>query len=166
MKIIAIDPGVNGGIAWHIHGRNTSVKMPETEAEILAIFQMFKAGNFYDVVIERINGFIPSAGSGMMFTFGEDYGFLRGLITGLGFNLIQVQPKAWQSYITTGKKKDFVEKVKITRGKNKGKMREVSRWKEHLLYCAKKQFPELKPTKETADALLILHYARKNQLAR
>ncbi|MDE2100103.1 MAG: hypothetical protein KGL39_22805 [Patescibacteria group bacterium] len=148
MKLIAIDPGKSGGIAWHVHGRTWCQAMPETDGETLALLRLLQAAGHDLIVMEKINGFISAAGAGQMFHFGEGYGKLQMIALCLGFRLELVTPQAWQKSLSCGKKKDH--------GKD---------WKTHLLKMAQRLYPHLKITKKTADALLILDYARKNQLA-
>lgn len=85
------------------------------------------------------------AGAGAMFTFGEGFGFLKGALMALGFEIILVRPAKWQGALSLGKK--------ASHGKD---------WKRHLKSEAQRRFPTCNVTLKTADALLLLAYAKEN----
>ena len=143
-KILAIDPGASGGFAWNdITGTRIAVKaMPETEGDIIALLRNAAHLNMPTVLMERVVGYIPGGGFGSGFSFGENFGFLKGVVQALGLQLVMVQPKAWQKALTLGAKKDYDNK-----------------WKHHLKEKAQQLYPRIDGiTLKTADALLILHY--------
>lgn len=149
--IIAIDPGAGGGIAWRLFGGKILCRpMPETEGDVVGIIRNLSCLNPSAVVMEQVGGFIAgkfNPGSAM-FNFGMNYGVLKGAIQAFGMPLVLVRPQAWQKALSLGSKKDYENK-----------------WKPHLKERAQQLFPEVENiTLKTADALLILHYATKQNL--
>jgi len=89
-------------------------------------------------MVERVHAF-PGAGVTGMFTFGNFYGFLRGILTASGIPHEFVQPEKWQKAMGC-----------LTRGdKNVSKA------------AAQRLFPKIKITHAMADSLLIAEYCRR-----
>lgn len=154
---IAIDPGASGGFAiQYPRGRIHLESMPDTDAERLEIINGTKSHADIEgvpilAVMEKVGGYVaPSFGDGgrlrqpgsHMFNFGEGFGFLRGVLMGLGIPLRMVRPQEWQKQLCLGS----VEK---------------SARKRALKSKAQELYPGLKPTLKTCDALLILDWANR-----
>jgi len=143
MKLfLAIDPGASGGFAWNdITGTRTlCAPMPDTEGSIVELFR--KTATFRTVVLEQVVGYIPGGGFGSGFSFGENFGFLKGVIQACGVPMVLVRPQVWQKTLSLGSKKDWDKK-----------------WKAHLRERAQQLYPKTQGiTLKTADALLILNY--------
>ena len=142
-QILAIDPGASGGFAWNdITGtRIKCLPMPETEGDIIALIRDRKTYTT-TVLMEQVVGFIPGGGFGSGFTFGTNFGFLKGVVQALGLQLELVRPPKWQKALSLGAKKDYDKK-----------------WKHHLKERAQQIYPRCDGiTLKTADALLILYY--------
>jgi Holliday junction resolvasome RuvABC endonuclease subunit len=135
--IIGIDPGASGGIAFWDEARVECFKMPETERDVFDLLEDVRFLNV-DVFLERVHS-MPKQGVSSTFTFGKNYGFLRGAITALRYTLHDVTPQKWQKALGC-----------LTHGdKNVSKQ------------MAQQLFPQLKITHATADALLIMEYGRR-----
>lgn len=161
MRVLAIDPGATGGFAWNdITGTRIScASMPETNTEILALIKLTTYHKPI-VVMEQVSGFIGKAHPGSaMFSFGENFGFLKGIILTLGLQLVLVTPQKWQKATIPGRKKDFNFEHVLTKGKRKGQTVTKNSWKDNLIGHAKRLYPKVNVTKSTADALLILYYS-------
>jgi hypothetical protein len=162
MNTFAIDPGKSGGFAWYQDDMFFCASMPDNQDEII---QFIRHRCMYPmrpsvVIMEQVGGYMPgkfTPGSAM-FSFGENYGLIKGALMTLGLQPKLVHPKKWQNALELGKKKDHDYSVVRQRGKNKGKSIIRSRWKEHLVEVAQSLFPQLDVTLQTSDALLILHY--------
>jgi len=159
---LAIDPGASGGIAWNKFGFAACCGMPKIEKEIVNTI-----GNLTThrptIVLEQVGGYIGKGQTGSsMFSFGENFGLIKGIVLTLGLELILVTPQKWQRATIPGKKKDFNYKSVLTKGKRKGQTVTKNNWKENLCNHAAGMFPDLEVTKQTADALLILNYAIKH----
>lgn len=153
--LIAIDPGKSGGIAIK-HGNQQPYvyPMPDTEGDIVEIInaiamQSCAEGMEMECTIEDQCGYTGGKCSGAaMFTFGEGFGFILGLLMGLRIKIRKVRPVKWQAALSLGH-----------RDKDKAK----TVWKNKLKARAQELFPNIKVTLETADALLLLEYAEQQE---
>lgn len=142
-RILAIDPGMSGGIAYHGHGGIILDSMPATDQDISILVSDRLA--ISDVCyIEKVGGYVGGKGApgSSMFNFGYNVGFLHGLIAASKTRVIEVPPQRWQKTLGAGTSK--------THGK---------RWKGHLKGLAQQRQPSLHITLKTADAVLILEHA-------
>ena len=80
-----------------------------------------------------------------MFTFGDKYGFIRGALQTLGFRVELVRPQSWQRALGLG----------TGSGLEPRDLEEQTQSKVQQLY------PSCKVTLKTADALLLLEYAKR-----
>ena len=152
--IVAIDPGKSGGIAVSFAEGTECQAMPATEADIVeclrGVARSALATHAPPVFfIERVGGCVKRRGSSgqpgsAMFTFGDNYGFLKGVVRTLGGLPVLVRPQEWQAPLGLG-----TASACATR----------SEWKNKLKSEAQRRFPQLKVTLKTADALLLLAYA-------
>jgi hypothetical protein len=152
--IIAIDPGASGGIAtlMDYSEKAWAVPMPDTEGDILHTIRAAFEGSIVQPVafIEENTGYagvkIPSH---TMHKLGRNTGFILGVLAGLGIRTEMVGPKKWQATFGIGSKSGCASKTE---------------WKNKLKAKAQQLYPHIKVTLSTADALLILDYARKQQV--
>lgn len=142
-RILAIDPGMSGGIAYHGHGGIILDSMPTTDQDISTLI-LDRLGITDVVYIEKVGGYVGGKGApgSAMFNFGRNVGFLHGLIASTKTRVIEVPPQTWQKTIQAG--------TKATHG---------DRWKAHLKQIAQQRQPRLTITLKTADAVLILEHA-------
>ena len=142
-RILAIDPGMSGGLA-HFAGNQVILEpMPTTDRDIRDVLVNFLSQS--DVCyIEKVGGYIGGKGApgSAMFNFGRNVGFLHGLIAASKTRVIEVPPQRWQKTIGAGTSK--------THGKG---------WKSHLKGLAQQRQPSLHITLKTADAVLLLEHA-------
>jgi hypothetical protein len=142
-RILAIDPGLSGGIAHFANNRVVVEPMPDTDGDVREVMINYLSQS--DVVyIEKVGGYIGGKGApgSAMFNFGRNVGFLHGLIASMLTRCIEVPPQRWQKTIQAGTSK--------THG---------TRWKAHLKQLAQQRQPALGITLKTADAILILEHA-------
>lgn len=145
---IGIDPGVQGGIAvlcvndagetYHI---DKLALKDKTEADISSwVWELSDGFNDkFVVVIEAVHS-SPQMGVKSAFTFGRSYGFLRGVLSSLGYPYVEVRPQAWQKAMGC-----------LTKGdKNKTKA------------LAQQLYPGERVTHAVADALLLATYCRRH----
>jgi hypothetical protein len=144
-RIVAIDPGASGGIAWRRDGGEVQcASMQKTEGDVLQFLRGFNHDD-YTFYLEEVGGYVGKAQPGSaMFTFGRNTGFLIGAIMALGFRLEMVRPQVWQKRLGIGTSRTCASK---------------SEWKNKLKSVAQRKFPNASVTLATADALLILDYA-------
>lgn len=176
MTIIAIDPGINGGIAWKSNsGKVNAVRMPQTIQEISEVLIAARHNISPDFVGDNPNTMIvgtcsiddqvvcyleevhamPGQGVTSMWTFGEHYGMLKGLLYGLQIPLIPVRPKDWQKAIgaTRPSPPKDATRAQKARIQHEGKVKIKS--------IVQARYPHLKVTFMTADALGIIYYTEK-----
>lgn len=149
--IIAIDPGVSGGIAVSAFGKSFCHPMPDTEGDRLGLIRDFQRSAEVECVecvcvLEQVGGFVGKGQPGSaMFKFGEHFGFIKGVVQTLGIKLVLVRPQTWQKDFGLGTASSCASK---------------SDWKNKLKAEAQRRFPHLTVTLATADALLILEWHR------
>jgi len=147
MTLIAIDPGVSGGIAYcGPDGEAACINMPDTEAKIVDAIRMIVAargnGRSYIEDVPKFTGRnIPSSTTAVMF---QNVGVIRGALIAMGIPMVSVPPKQWQKHFPVGSKSSCSGSAE---------------WKRKLRAQAENRFPHLNVTLKTADALLILEYA-------
>lgn len=145
-KIIAIDPGENGGIA--IYSTETSsvidvIKMPSTPQDVLSYLTVNKDDAI--CYLEKVGGMSGQGGSAM-FNFGKGYGHLEMALLALKIPTVTITPQSWQKALQLG-----------TRVKDMSN----TEWKNKLKAKAQQLFPYIeKITLAISDALLICEYAR------
>ena len=147
MKVLAIDPGASGGLAWILPDEVCAQPMPETEGDVVDFLRARRAEGIDRIVIEDQNGFCGNAAPGSaMFNFGRGFGFILGCSQTLGYSIELVRPQKWQKALSLGSKKDFGGS---------------GPWKRHLKEVAQRLYPNVSVSLKTADALLILSYSKK-----
>lgn len=146
MRVIGIDPGKSGGIAWCNAGYMQAWPMPKTEQDIFSLLRDMK---FDDSIcfIEKL-GPRPITIKGRTvrspsneWKLATHYGFLRGCLVSLKIPFEEVPPSKWQKALGCLSKGD----------KNIPKQK------------AQQLFPDLKITLKTADAVLLCEYGRRIQ---
>jgi hypothetical protein len=102
--------------------------------------------------VEEVGGYIGGAGNtgSTMFKFGRNFGFILGVLAALEVPMRLVKPQEWQRGLGLGNSKSHATK---------------SDWKNHLKGRAQQLYPACVVTLKTADALLILQYATRNQFS-
>lgn len=157
MIILAIDPGKSGGFAVYINGETGAGKMPETLHELaeqarglagLAVRPTSEAVCYLEDVPKFCGHNRPAAS---IFTLAESYGAAQGILAALKIRTIRVRPRDWQKGLNLGKRKDCTSD---------------HAWKAKLKAEAQRRFPALKVTLATADALLLLDYALRQEQTR
>ena len=149
MTTIAIDPGAAGGIAVQRDNQPVSATpMPATEGDIVDFLRAIAAeADAVVAIVEEVGGYIGKAQPGSRaFTFGRHFGFILGVLQTLGVRVELVRPQKWQKALSLGSASGCASKTE---------------WKNKLKASAQRLYPRLKPTLATADALLILDYARR-----
>ena len=141
-RILAIDPGLSGGLAHYGPSGVTLDAMPDTDADVRELV-LDRLGVSDVVFIEKVGGYVGGKGApgSAMFNFGRNVGFLFGLIASRKIRTIEVRPQDWQKTIQAG--------TKATHGE---------RWKAHLKHIAQQRYPSLHITLKTADAVLIMEH--------
>jgi crossover junction endodeoxyribonuclease RuvC len=95
---IGVDPGKSGGLcAIFNDGSSTYCKMPDTERGVWNWFADIddKESNSVHAIIEKVHA-MPGQGVTSMFSFGQNYGFLRACLIGCHIPFEEVTPRSWQ----------------------------------------------------------------------
>lgn len=149
-KIIAIDPGANGGIAVYSKERDMLIDvtpMPPTPGDVLEYITRFQV--HARCYLEKVGG-MPHQGGSAMFNFGKGFGQLEMALLARRVPTVEVTPQKWQKALSLGTKGD----------------KTTTQWKNKLKERAMQLYPGIKVTLATADALLILEYARMAEKSR
>lgn len=154
LKVIGIDPGINGGIAvLGINGEVENVsRMPETMQDIFDFLREVCAlaqleGIRVVCYMEAVGFGMPGQSSKATATFARHCGHLEMALLALGIPTFTATPAKWMRHYQLGKSSDY--------GKTE--------WKNRLKSKAQQLFPKEKVTLAVADALLIAEYGRKQE---
>lgn len=134
--IIGIDPGASGGLACFNEERQGEVwafsKL--TEHDLAEVVKALSGAGVF-AFIERVHS-MPKQGVASSFKFGDNAGFLRGLLVANSIPFEQVVPSKWQKYL----------------GCLSGGNKNVTKARAQQLY------PHIRVTHGIADAILIAEY--------
>lgn len=143
-----IDPGASGAIAL-LSEYNRSIvafKLSNTEDEISDFLRSYRS-QIYFCLMEQVHAFPArdkddptkiTQGITSTFTFGQNYGFLRGILSALKIPRETITPRKWQKALGC-----------LTGGnKNVTKVR------------AQELYPDFRVTLWNADAILIAHLCK------
>lgn len=149
--IVAIDPGVNGGIALLDRDGVVQVqKMPGTDIDVVSfLVEVSNTAKEVDCYLEEPPLYagknIPGSAIGKLMW---NTGVLYGAAVCLGWKMHRVRPAIWQKAHTCG-----------TKGE-----RSSTEWKNVLKARAAELFPTVDVTLWNADALLILDAAKRGAI--
>jgi hypothetical protein len=163
--VLGIDPGKHGGFALISPDDIVlTFPMPETEFRVGELFRERFAGKVSHCQIEKVHA-MPRDRKANIFTFGRNTGMLIGMLIAFKIPFKETDPKIWQGGLGIPKrirtpKKAYQQKALIDA--DNVPMQESDRdWKKRLMAIAKNLFPGHAVTLETADALLIAEFARR-----
>lgn len=156
VRIVGIDPGKYGGMAYGILGGGTCLELfrfdTTTEKDMVNCLKEWvsRPGQCH-VFLEKVGSHNPHAdgpaqGATSMFNFGQGYGMLRGTLMTLNVPFEEIQPTKWQrefGLLRTDKKETSTSK------KNRHKQK------------AQQLFPEVKMIHAISDCILIYEYGRR-----
>lgn len=145
--IVAIDPGVNGGIVWSTDGVVKSAKMPGTDVEVCQLLaELSTLAKDVELFLEEPPLFagknIPGSAIGKLMW---NTGVLYGAAVAMGWRIHRIRPAAWLKAHTVGTKGDLT----------------TTQWKNKLKARAAELFPTADVTLWNADALLIFDAATR-----
>lgn len=150
MKVIGIDPGSAGGMACLYDVGPDVCKLDGTERDTSDALKFWAAAYQCFAYLERVWASRGSGdrtmGAATMFTFGQNYGFIRGLLIAHGIPFEEVLPAKWQAEFGL-KRTDKSESDTQKKNRHKAKAQQL--------------FPGVKVTLWNCDALLIAEYGRR-----
>lgn len=137
MILLGVDPGASGAICLTDGTHHDFILLSETEADIACLLGELD-GHDCHAFLERVHS-MPAQGVASSFKFGQNYGFLRGLLVAFKIPFEEVTPQRWQRAL----------------GCLTGGDKRISKAKAQSL------FPQIKFTHATADSALIAEYGRR-----
>ena len=147
--VCGVDPGNSGGIAvistQNVYPFVEAHAAPDTERDVCDLFESYRSA-IVMCYIEAVHSF-PGQGVASSFTFGQNYGTLRGLLIGLKIPFTSVSPMKW----------------KKSMGLTKGKDESNTDYKNRSKALAQQLWPSLRITHATSEALLLAEYGRREQ---
>lgn len=156
--VIGIDPGANGGIAIFIPGAKVkTVKNPKDVTDLSEFLQYYKDNYNSIVFLEKLSvrpddvavGPNDKANMGKLYRIQKmiaNYEHLKSIIEVIGIPFALVHPRKWMFYLGL-----IPYRVKEEKAERKRRYAET----------AQKWYPDIKVTLWNADAILIMHFARK-----
>lgn len=136
MNYIGIDPGKSGAIVIAKGDKSEVIRLDQTDHDIAGQFEQAIA--FPSVaVLENVHS-SPQMGVRSSFTFGESFGFLKGLLAAYAIPYSLVTPQVWQRKMGC-----------LTKGN-----------KNITKQAAQRLWPGEKITHRDADARLLAEYCR------
>lgn len=139
-KLIAVDPGLSGGLAWFEDGVVCCAPMPEgmtAQAEKIRQIRFSMGGG--DAIMEKTGGSRPFQSSKATATFARHCGHIEAILYCLAIPTVQVAPQTWMKSLGA-LPADKAERKKAIK-------EEMSR-----------RYPHLKVTLKVSDALGLLTY--------
>jgi hypothetical protein len=153
-NIIAVDPGLSGGIISGEGPVPAVVKnMPDTEVDVVHLIKTCAMGAGEPTLyIEKLPHFVAVPGGRVsgasMAKLHRNAGLITGAAIALGVRIVEIDPHSWQKFYRLG---------------TKSAAGGYTAWKNKLKGEAQKRFPGFKVTHANADALLIWEFARSLQ---
>lgn len=141
MKILTIDPGASGGIAWTDDGVIRAVPMPEgmsAQADMIRTIRAEHPG--IRGVVEKVGTYVPGNSGPAAATFARHCGHLDAILYCYGIPTEQVAPTVWMKSL------GVLPKDKQER-------------KRAIKEAMARRYPHLVVTLKTADALGMLTWA-------
>ena len=159
MKIIGIDPGLNGAIVVMENNKVLSVfdmpvmsegkknKRQLNSAQLVRIIkENTLANDDINVVVEQVNA-MPGQGVTSMFNFGQTFGAIKGICAALDLPIFLVRPSKWKKHF------DLINSSK-----------DSSRTKVIEMYPSLSSQLSKKKDVNKSDAILIARYFSETRL--
>ena len=142
-KIIAIDPGKNGGIVIYDNKIKQVIEVAKMPATPQEVFNLLRIYSFNSVCyLEKVQG-LPGMAASAMFNFGKGFGHLEMALLACKIPTFEMTPQKWQKALSLGVKGN----------------KSSTKWKNKLKAKAEQLFPNVgKITLAVSDALLICYY--------
>lgn len=160
MNCLGVDPGLGGGIALNCDGTLYVWKMPETDDDLVNLFEDIQISYGIDFcVLEEVSArptyvggpggsSVPVQGVVQTWNFAENYGLIRGVLAAMKIKRQRVRPQAWQKALGIPPRRKDPRETQ-------------TEWKNRLKAKAQELFPGVKITLAVSDAALISEVARR-----
>jgi len=151
MRIVGIDPGTQGAIVSLCNGEVEMHQMPDNASDIVTILAQYDISNCH-VFLEKAQAMTKKGikqGASSMFSYGQGFGILLGILTTLKIPYTLVPPQTWSKVMHAGTTSADA--------------------KARSLEAARRLFPQVqfirpkckKPDSGYIDAILIAEYGRR-----
>ena len=111
MIYIGIDPGKTGALAVIFGGMDETVLVPFGEQEYINTFRNL-TGQKVKACLEHVTA-MPKQGVTSMFNFGQNFGYIKGLLEAFSIPYELVRPQKWKrEFSITGDKNSSIEVCK------------------------------------------------------
>lgn len=160
--LIAIDPGMLGGVACSDGGTVYVFEMPDTPMDIWKLILSMKTGNDDFAFIEQVGSYMPGNSGPAAVKFARHCGALDAFLIAAGIKHDTVLPAKWEHWLIG--KPNHPAIPKHVQGKERKKIltKRKQERKNKIKMKVQSLYPELKVTLKTADALGILVYGMNN----
>ena len=137
-KILGIDPGKSGGIAWIDNSFEMNAKgCPDTVEKMADLLKEIVGDDDSVCYIELVHAF-PTDGRSSAFKFGVNFGMWQGLLASLNIKVEFVSPRKWQGML--------------------GDLPKIKKERKNTMKQMATDISGLRATLKTADAILIALY--------
>ncbi len=149
---IGIDPGANGAMSIITTNNDSSTSVDvyrfnkHTRSEIAEIIYSITATINLHAVVEKVHS-MPGQGVSSTFKFGENFGFIQGVLYSHKVPFDLVSPQSWMKFFSL---------------KRNTKTESKTQWKNRLKGVAQRYYPNKKITNDMADAMLIGLFCERN----
>lgn len=145
--IVAFDPGKSGGACIRHEDGTVELEPFRVEHEYIELIRDLDRKK-YEAVVEDVPAFVSSATSNASsFKLGYNFGFIVGALRAFRLPTHLVKPQIWQKGLRgLGPRLGYTDRKRILKDN------------------AIRLYPDLKITNATADAVLIMDWARNNEL--
>ena len=110
MYSVGIDAGRKGAIAWIWNGEYCN-SVPMSKDNLIDVIEALMAtGEPVRVCLEKVHA-MPKQGSVSMFTFGEGYGYIKGVLDTLHVPYQEIHPQKWKKEFSLSK--DKAESIEV-----------------------------------------------------
>jgi hypothetical protein len=137
-KIIGIDPGKSGGIAWIENDLEINAKNCPDGADKMAELIKEIVGNDESICYMELVHAFPTDGRSSAFKFGVNFGIWKGILGTLNIKVELVSPRKWQNKL--------------------GELPKIKKDRKNMLKQMASDMSGLKATLKTSDAILIALY--------
>lgn len=110
MIYIGIDPGKKGAMAVIFDGMDETVMVPFDEREYINALRNL-SGQPVKACLEHVTA-MPKQGVTSMFHFGENFGYIRGLLEAFGISYELARPQRWKKAFGVSDKNSSIEVCK------------------------------------------------------
>jgi len=119
MRILAVDPGVNGALVFiefnkpvFIYDMPTMKVGSKTKVDVVGLAQIIGKHGADAIVVEQV-GASPMMGTSSAFGFGYSFGSVLGVSAGCGIECHTITPQRWKTYHGLIKKPKDASRVRV-----------------------------------------------------